>query len=184
MGHAVGAPHRFNRDLSGSFGSKKYAFEELVALSGQSGRGLSGQLEAAQGFRCLRSRPYCRGGRDEGPARGAFIPITAEHPKCFQFSSANVREARARRSSHDHPVEASRIVNDGASGSRKTEPAVGGGEDRARRSTLKSALRLLFHRHATQRCMLLRSNGYDLLVWVRFLLALIPRPAITVMRNP
>jgi antirestriction protein ArdC len=26
-----GAPHRLNRDLSGSFGSKKYAFEELVA---------------------------------------------------------------------------------------------------------------------------------------------------------
>ena len=26
-------PHRLNRDLSGSFGSKKYAFEELVALS-------------------------------------------------------------------------------------------------------------------------------------------------------
>jgi len=36
-GHAVGAPHRLNRDLSGSFGSRKYAFEELVALSGQSG---------------------------------------------------------------------------------------------------------------------------------------------------
>jgi len=30
-GHASGAPHRLNRDLSGSFGSKKYAFEELVA---------------------------------------------------------------------------------------------------------------------------------------------------------
>src|SRR6202043_490521 len=31
LGHAAGAPHRLNRDLSGSFGSKKYAFEELVA---------------------------------------------------------------------------------------------------------------------------------------------------------
>src|SRR5579871_1185907 len=31
LGHAVGAPHRLNRDLSGSYGSKKYAFEELVA---------------------------------------------------------------------------------------------------------------------------------------------------------
>ena len=31
LGHAGGAPHRLNRDLSGSFGSKKYAFEELVA---------------------------------------------------------------------------------------------------------------------------------------------------------
>ena len=30
-GHASGAPHRLNRDLTGSFGSKKYAFEELVA---------------------------------------------------------------------------------------------------------------------------------------------------------
>ena len=29
--HASGAPQRLNRDLSGSFGSKKYAFEELVA---------------------------------------------------------------------------------------------------------------------------------------------------------
>jgi len=29
--HAVGHPTRLNRDLSGSFGSKKYAFEELVA---------------------------------------------------------------------------------------------------------------------------------------------------------
>jgi antirestriction protein ArdC len=31
LGHASGAPHRLNRDLSGSFGTKKYAFEELVA---------------------------------------------------------------------------------------------------------------------------------------------------------
>ena len=31
LGHASGAAHRLNRDLSGSFGSKKYAFEELVA---------------------------------------------------------------------------------------------------------------------------------------------------------
>jgi antirestriction protein ArdC len=31
LGHASGAPHRLNRDLSGSFGSKKYAFEELLA---------------------------------------------------------------------------------------------------------------------------------------------------------
>ena len=29
--HAVGHPSRLNRDLSGSFGSKKYAFEELIA---------------------------------------------------------------------------------------------------------------------------------------------------------
>jgi antirestriction protein ArdC len=31
LGHASGAPHRLNRDLSGSFVSKKYAFEELIA---------------------------------------------------------------------------------------------------------------------------------------------------------
>jgi antirestriction protein ArdC len=30
-GHAVGHPSRLNRDLAGSFGSRKYAFEELVA---------------------------------------------------------------------------------------------------------------------------------------------------------
>ena len=29
--HASGALHRLNRDLSGSFGSRKYAFEELIA---------------------------------------------------------------------------------------------------------------------------------------------------------
>lgn len=31
LGHASGAPHRLGRDLSGAFGSKTYAFEELVA---------------------------------------------------------------------------------------------------------------------------------------------------------
>ena len=36
VSHASGAAHRLNRDLSGSFGSKAYAREELVALSGQS----------------------------------------------------------------------------------------------------------------------------------------------------
>jgi antirestriction protein ArdC len=31
VSHASGHPARLNRDLSGSFGSKKYAFEELIA---------------------------------------------------------------------------------------------------------------------------------------------------------
>ena len=31
MGHATGHPSRLNRDFSGSFGSKTYAFEELIA---------------------------------------------------------------------------------------------------------------------------------------------------------
>ncbi len=31
LGHATGHPSRLDRDLSGSFGSKKYAFEELIA---------------------------------------------------------------------------------------------------------------------------------------------------------
>lgn len=31
LGHATGHPSRLDRDLSGAFGSKKYAFEELVA---------------------------------------------------------------------------------------------------------------------------------------------------------
>ncbi|MCA3572162.1 zincin-like metallopeptidase domain-containing protein, partial [Bradyrhizobium sp.] len=33
LGHASGHPSRLGRDLGGVFGSKKYAFEELVALS-------------------------------------------------------------------------------------------------------------------------------------------------------
>lgn len=36
LGHASGHPSRLGRDLTGAFGTKKYAFEELVALSGQS----------------------------------------------------------------------------------------------------------------------------------------------------
>jgi antirestriction protein ArdC len=31
ISHGSGARHRLNRDLSGSFGSRKYAFEELIA---------------------------------------------------------------------------------------------------------------------------------------------------------
>ncbi|KFC62078.1 Antirestriction protein [Devosia sp. LC5] len=31
LGHATGHPSRLNRDFSGSFGTKKYAFEELIA---------------------------------------------------------------------------------------------------------------------------------------------------------
>ena len=33
LGHATGHASRLNRDFSGSFGTRKYAFEELVALS-------------------------------------------------------------------------------------------------------------------------------------------------------
>ena len=36
LSHHSGAAHRLNRDMSGRFGSKPYAREELVALSGQS----------------------------------------------------------------------------------------------------------------------------------------------------
>ena len=31
LGHASGAPHRLNRDLTGNLGSKKYSFEEIIA---------------------------------------------------------------------------------------------------------------------------------------------------------
>jgi antirestriction protein ArdC len=47
-GHASGDEHRLNREFGKRFGDKAYSFEELVALSGQSGRGLSGQLEATR----------------------------------------------------------------------------------------------------------------------------------------
>jgi antirestriction protein ArdC len=33
LGHATGHPSSLGRDMAGGFGSKKYAFEELVALS-------------------------------------------------------------------------------------------------------------------------------------------------------
>jgi len=33
LGHATGHPSRLGRDVTGAFGTKKYAFEELVALS-------------------------------------------------------------------------------------------------------------------------------------------------------
>jgi len=33
LAHASGHPSRLNRDLSGGYGTKRYAFEELIALS-------------------------------------------------------------------------------------------------------------------------------------------------------
>ena len=47
-GHATGHPSRLNRDLSGRFGSAKYAMDEVICLSGQSGPGLSGQSPATR----------------------------------------------------------------------------------------------------------------------------------------
>jgi antirestriction protein ArdC len=44
--HRVGS--QLGRDLSGAFGSKKYAYEEIICLSGQSGPGLSGQSPATR----------------------------------------------------------------------------------------------------------------------------------------
>lgn len=48
--HATGHPSRLARDLTGRFGSFSYACEELCALSGRSGRGLSGQSQATRVF--------------------------------------------------------------------------------------------------------------------------------------
>jgi antirestriction protein ArdC len=48
--HATGHPSRLARDLSGRFGDFSYAAEELCALSGRSGRGLSGQSQATRVF--------------------------------------------------------------------------------------------------------------------------------------
>lgn len=47
--HASGAEHRLNRQFGERFGDKAYSFEELVALSGQSDCGLSGQFRATRG---------------------------------------------------------------------------------------------------------------------------------------
>jgi antirestriction protein ArdC len=41
LGHATGAAHRLNRDLSGTFGSKAYAFEELIAETASSFIGMT-----------------------------------------------------------------------------------------------------------------------------------------------
>ena len=48
LSHWVGASHRLNRDFGQRFGDKAYSFEELVALSGQSDCGLSGQSGATR----------------------------------------------------------------------------------------------------------------------------------------
>ena len=46
ISHWSGASHRLDRKFGDRFGDKAYSFEELVALSGQSGCGLSGQFRA------------------------------------------------------------------------------------------------------------------------------------------
>jgi antirestriction protein ArdC len=46
--HWCGAKHRLNREFGKRFGDHQYTLEELVALSGQSGRGLSGQFPATR----------------------------------------------------------------------------------------------------------------------------------------
>jgi len=48
--HWSGAERRLNRKLRNRFGISEYAAEELVALSGRSGRGLSGQSQATRVF--------------------------------------------------------------------------------------------------------------------------------------
>jgi antirestriction protein ArdC len=48
LAHYSGHSSRLGRDLSGTFGSALYAKEELVALSGQFGCGLSGQSDATR----------------------------------------------------------------------------------------------------------------------------------------
>ena len=49
MGHSTGHPNALGRDLSGTFGSKRYAFEELIAeyssMFSASDLGLSGNLD-------------------------------------------------------------------------------------------------------------------------------------------
>ena len=49
-GHFTSAPQRCNRQLGKRFGDDQYAMEECIALSGQSGCGLSGQSGATRKF--------------------------------------------------------------------------------------------------------------------------------------
>src|SRR5262249_17871904 len=105
ISHWSGAPQRLNRDHSGSYGSRTYAFEELVALSGQSGRGLCGQLVTTQSsFCCVRVRLRVPGARDEGPRGGLHPEHRGRVQKIFPVPSVDVHEARARSSSHDHAI--------------------------------------------------------------------------------
>jgi antirestriction protein ArdC len=48
LGHFTGHKSRLDRDLRHRFGERAYAAEELIALSGQSGCGLSGQSRATR----------------------------------------------------------------------------------------------------------------------------------------
>jgi antirestriction protein ArdC len=48
LGHWTGHKSRLDRDLRSRFGERAYAAEELVALSGQSGCGLSGQARVTR----------------------------------------------------------------------------------------------------------------------------------------
>lgn len=97
LGHATGAPHRLNRDLSSSFGSRKYAFEDMSRKStprSAAPRLASSLWFATRTISALGSR-CC--GRTTAPSsvrrrRRARRPITCS---LFYLTTAQLRQPEA-----------------------------------------------------------------------------------------
>ena len=102
LGHASGAAHRLNRDLSGCFGSKTYAFEELVA-----------EMNAAFCCASLGIVPTVR----HADYIGSWLEVVRED------SRAIVRAASQASKAADYLLA---FLPDGVAASADTEPEVAG----------------------------------------------------------
>ena len=78
LGHATGHPSRLNRDLSGSYGTKKYAFEELVA-----------ELSAAFGCASLGIVPTVR----HADYIGAWLEVLREDNRAIVRAASQASKA-------------------------------------------------------------------------------------------
>jgi antirestriction protein ArdC len=78
LGHATGHPSRLNRDLSGSYGTKKYAFEELVA-----------ELSAAFGCAFLGIAPTVR----HADYIGAWLEVLREDNRAIVRAASQASKA-------------------------------------------------------------------------------------------
>jgi antirestriction protein ArdC len=78
LGHATGHPSRLNRDQSGSYGTKKYAFEELVA-----------ELSAAFGCASLGIVPTVR----HADYIGAWLEILREDNRAIVRAASQASKA-------------------------------------------------------------------------------------------
>ena len=78
LGHATGHRSRLNRDLSGSYGTKKYAFEELVA-----------ELSAAFGCASLGIVPTVR----HADYIGAWLEVLREDNRAIVRAASQASKA-------------------------------------------------------------------------------------------